>query len=264
VRDNPVTGVRYVPSKDVPLPQKRRPLTMAELDRFMRSLPAKWRILFLLLSHTGVRIGELLGLRWSDVHLGDDPYLIVDEQVYRGERKRLKSANAYRAVPLSPNMARALTDWRRRTEYPEATSPVFASEVGTALDYSDLYKRVWVPARDAAGIPAAEVGAFHAFRRTLASVVHESGTKSSRQLSDWLGHADPAFTVREYVGTMDAGIGTADFLDELVPVDKWATSGQPTTHEQPQNGNEAAGKNPNGQAANGDQPQTAATPEPAS
>ena len=34
-----------------------------------------------------------------------------------------------------------------------------------------------------------------------------------------LGHHDPSFTVREYVGTMDEGIGSADFLDDLLPID---------------------------------------------
>ncbi len=118
-------------------------------------------------------------------------------------------------------MARALADWRQGTAFADAESPVFPSRVGTPLDYKALYNRALVPARKAAGIPADEVGAFHAFRRTLASVVHGSGAKSSRQLCDWLGHHDPAFTVREYVGTMDVGVGSADFLDELIPVRGW-------------------------------------------
>jgi integrase len=80
---------------------------------------------------------------------------------------------------------------------------------------------VWAPARDTAGIKGSEVGAFHAFRHTLGSLIHERGAKSDRQLCDWLGHHDPAFTVREYVGTMDDGLGEADFLDELIPVEVW-------------------------------------------
>lgn len=33
---------------------------------------------------------------------------------------------------------------------------------------------------------------------------------------DWLGHADPAFTLRTYVHLMDGGLGDADFLDVAV------------------------------------------------
>ena len=256
VRDNPVSGVRYVPSADVPLPKKRRPLTVAELEGFMDALPSEWRLMFLMLAHTGLRIGELLGLRWNDTHLGDDAHVRVFEQVYRGERKPLKSANAERVLPLSPGMARALSDWRTRTAFGESEHPVFCSQVGTVLDYGSLYKRVFVPARDAAGIRGEEVGAFHAFRRTLASLVHESGKKSSRQLCDWLGHYDPAFTVRTYVGTLDAGVGDADFLDELIPVEhSRATAGQPNTRTQPQDGNAPDQPVTPRTAQNGRQPQ---------
>ncbi|MEK6327619.1 MAG: site-specific integrase [Actinomycetota bacterium] len=264
VRANPVIGVRYVPSKDVPAPRKLRGLTLAELGRFMEALPSEWRLFFVMLAHTGLRIGELLGRRWLDVHLGDDPHLIVRDQVYRGERKGLKTANAERTLPLSPDMARALADWRERTSFPGSDSPLFPSGAGTPLDYSALYRRVWKPARDTAGIPGVEVGAFHSFRHLLGSLVHASGRKTDRQLCDWLGHADPAFTVREYVGTMDDGLGDAEFLDELIPVEGWATGGQREARSQPQNGSDSAGVSPPDQAANHEQPQRAASPEPAS
>ena len=167
-RSNPVIGTRYVPAANVSLPRKRRPLTLAELDRFLRALPRDWRLLFLLLAHTGVRIGELLGLRWDKVHLGDDAHLVIDGQMYRsGERKALKSRHARRTIPLSPGMAQALQGWREQSAFPEPESPVFASGVGTPIDYGSLYNRVLVPAQTKAKIPADEVGGFHAFRRTL-------------------------------------------------------------------------------------------------
>ena len=118
-RSNPVIGTRYVPAANVSLPRKRRPLTLAELDRFLRALPREWRLLFLLLAHTGVRIGELLGLTWSKVHLGDDPHLVVDGQMYRsGKRQGLKSRHSCRTIPLSPGMAQALQGWRERSAFP--------------------------------------------------------------------------------------------------------------------------------------------------
>jgi hypothetical protein len=95
---------------------------------------------------------------------------------------------------------------------------VFASPVGTPLDYSNLRQQVWVPARDAAGIDPDEYGAFHRLRNTLGSLLHERSDKSDRQLCDWLGHHDPAFSVRRYTGTMDEGLGSAEFLDELIPI----------------------------------------------
>ena len=260
VRDNPVSGVRYVPSNGVKLPRKIEPLTIVEFDRLRAALPAEWRLFVVLLAHTGMRVSELLGRRWQDVHLGDDPTIKIHDQVYEGKRKGLKTSNAYRTLPLSPAMALALSEWRQQTDYPDDESPVFASETGTPLNYSNLWNRVWAPARDVAGIDTDEYGAFHRLRHTLASVIHESGEKSSRQLADWLGHADPAFTQRVYVGQMDQGLGDAVFLDELIPVGGWANNGQHPTHREPQNGDGELGENPQQQAENGQQPQAPADP----
>lgn len=40
--------------------------------------------------------------------------------------------------------------------------------------------------------------------------------KDVKQVQEWLGHADPGFTLRTYVHLMDEGLGSADFLDDVV------------------------------------------------
>ena len=47
---------------------------------------------------------------------------------------------------------------------------------------------------------------FHTFRHTCASLLFDSG-RNIRQTCDWLGHADPAFTLRTYVHLIDGGLG---------------------------------------------------------
>jgi integrase len=56
---------------------------------------------------------------------------------------------------------------------------------------------------------------FHTFRHTCASLLFEEG-RNVKQVAEWLGHADPSFTLRTYVHLMDAGVGDADFLDRAV------------------------------------------------
>lgn len=235
------------------MPGKREPLTLAELERLRAVLPTEWRLFFALLVHSGVRISEMTGLRWAPVHLGDEPTVSITEQVTAGERKSLKTANSYRVIPLSQGMARALFAWREQTPYGAEDDPCCASKTGTPLDYSNLYRRVWVPARVAAQILGE--GAFHRFRHTLGSLIHDQGAKSDRQLSDWLGHADIGFTHRVYVGTMDSGLGSADFLDELIPVDEWAMGGQSNTRRQQQIEDAEVATNGAAQARNDQQPQ---------
>ena len=57
-------------------------------------------------------------------------------------------------------------------------------------------------------------------------MLFDSG-KNIRQVCDWLGHSDPAFTLRTYVHLMDGGLGGADFLDAAVG-NTWATQHQET------------------------------------
>ena len=68
IPSNPVLGVRYVPTNAAPR-RKRRTLTVADVDAILDALEPQWRLFFELLSHSGLRVGELLGLTWANVHL---------------------------------------------------------------------------------------------------------------------------------------------------------------------------------------------------
>ena len=50
---------------------------------------------------------------------------------------------------------------------------------------------------------------------TCGSLLFASG-KNAKQVAGWLGHADPAFTLRTYIHLLDGGLGDADALDGLV------------------------------------------------
>jgi hypothetical protein len=54
-----------------------------------------------------------IGLRWEHLDLGESPKVKVREQLYKGKRKRLKSKDGKRDLPLSPGMAQQLLAHRR-------------------------------------------------------------------------------------------------------------------------------------------------------
>jgi integrase len=214
---NPVAGVRYVSATPEPPKAKPRGLSPEEVARFLAHVPERYRLLFEFLGHTGVRIGEALGLRWHHVHLGDDPHVEIREQVYQGKRKaRPKTHHSVRSLPLSPGMAQAIAAHKGESEWTGPGDPVFASLDGKPLDYSNVRRRALLPAKEASGIDWPKGKAFHLFRSTAATLFHHRGKASDRELADVLGHADPAFTKRVYVGSSDrpAEVG---FLDELIP-----------------------------------------------
>jgi integrase len=162
---------------------------------------------------------------------GEHPRVKVREQLYKGRRKKLKSKSGKRDVPLSPGMTARLLA-RRRDNYGGAVGPVFSTATGTPLTPSNVYSRVLAPAAIAVGLyvevevgPKDEKGepkmrnrstaSFHTFRHTSASLLFDAG-RNIKQVQEWLGHADPGFTLRTYVHLMDEGVGDATFMDAVI------------------------------------------------
>jgi integrase len=227
LRSNPVQGIRIpAASSEEPKDDRAKALTRQELRLLLLAIPEDWRLFFELLAHTGLRISEAIGLTWEHLELGGDrPRLLVREQVYRGKRRKLKSGAGRRDIPLSSGMASRLLA-RRRDKYKGPDMPVFASSTGTTLIRGKVAERVLNPAAIAVGLYEVVDGAdgkprkkptisFHAFRHTCASLLFDEG-RNVKQVQEWLGHADPGFTLRTYVHLMDDGVGDADFLDNAV------------------------------------------------
>jgi len=194
---------------------KPKALTRKELGVLLGALPEQWRPFFEFLAHTGLRISEAIALTWADVEFGKRPVIHVRTQVYRGERKRLKSEHSRRTIPLSPGMARALWQAHGAAQDRSEGAPVFPTSTGSVLSSSNLRNRVLVPAAKAAGL---EWVGFHAFRHTCASLLFEAG-RNPKQVQAWLGHHDPGFTLATYVHLMDEGVGDAAFLDSAITLE---------------------------------------------
>jgi integrase len=217
---NPIGGVRIPPGQDWGgTAAKPKALTHSELGNLMAELPAKWRLFFEFLTHTGLRISEALALRWEHLDLGKRPLVRVREQLYNGEASKLKSEHARRDVPLAPGMVARLRDLRPQRD--GWGWPVFPSSAGTPLNRPNIAARVLKPAAKRAGLTVDRDGeevawvSFHTFRHTCASLLFEEG-RNVKQVAEWLGHSDPSFTLRTYVHLLDAGVGEADFLDAAV------------------------------------------------
>lgn len=220
---NPVRDVRIPAALEGEEPDEDRAkaLTREDLGLLLAALPERWRLFFELLTHSELRIGEAIALTWDHLELtGDAPQINVREQIYRGKRRKLKTRAARRQIPLSPGMARRLLA-HRRDSYLGPKSPVFTStgklrttERGEPFPLSpqNFARDVLHPVREAIGM---DWVTFHTFRHTCASLLFEKG-RNIKQVSEWLGHTDPSFTLRTYVHLMDGGIGDATFFDEAV------------------------------------------------
>ena len=172
---------------------------------------------------TGLRINEAIGLNVGDIEFGASPLLHVRRQSYRGTMSKLKTRNGRRDLALPSDLARALCV---RCQGADPDAPLFATRTGSRLSDGGLRRRVLAPAGKAAGVPW--IG-FHTFRHTCASRLL-AGRKNIAQVSKWLGHANPAFTLRTYVHLMDEGLGDVEFMaagerDVRPAQDVWPTAG---------------------------------------
>ncbi len=238
IAQHPAAGVRYIPAEHARHAhprRQRRALQATDVIAILNATPEQWRIFFMLLAQTGLRIGELLGLTWANVHLGEDPHIMVLEQIYRGQRKRLKTDASLARVPLSTTIASWLADLKPRHTKPE--TPVFASTTGTPLNYANIYNRILRPALVDAGLTI-KIGekpngepiwdyqgiAFHAFRKACGSLLLHHG-KTLKQVQGWLRHARLSTTMDIYIQQVDDGLGGAQIWENILPGQQRGNSG---------------------------------------
>ena len=152
---------------------------------------------------TGVRLGEALGVRWCDVDLEGVP--VVDGDMLRAipivaitgsivrhrgtglHRHTGKTLTSLRIVPLPQFVVAMLA--RREVHGPDV--PVFpaAGSKRPGLNWKDPNNVVSDirEARQAAGMDWPVTS--HTFRKTAATIWHDSGVLSDRQKADLTGHA---------------------------------------------------------------------------
>lgn len=149
------------------------------------------RPLYLMAAMTGLRQGELLGLRWRDVDT-DANKVRVRQAFVRGEFKSPKSVRGTRGVPLASELEHALATLRSVSLFTEDDDLVFAErETGQPLNRSNVRKRF----RRACRRAGVRVVRFHDLRHTFGTRIAASGEVSLRTLQEWMGHRDPKTTM---------------------------------------------------------------------
>ena len=141
---------------------------------------------------TGLRRGELLGLKWSDIDWKNG-IIKVKRQIARVDGKvieaPLKTKNSYRTVTISPQAVEVLKQQKAKTK----DEFVFPSPNGGAISpdsVNNMLKRVL----ERAGIPKVR---FHDLRHTFATVALQNGV-DIKTVSGMLGHFSAGFTLDTY------------------------------------------------------------------
>lgn len=197
IEDKP-TAVNPCLKKDKPrhTPAEYKTLSTEEVVRFLEHAKSgDHYVLFFLALETGMRQGEILGLRWDAVD-SDSGSLWVRVTLTRDENGNpvlsLPKASRKRRVEVSPILMAMLHE-HRRAQYPLGPW-VFADKDGQPLRKDDLVRKVYQPLLKAAGIERIR---FHDLRHTSATLGLSSGD-NVKIISERLGHSSAKMTLDVY------------------------------------------------------------------
>ena len=137
---------------------------------------------------TGLRMGELLALRWRDVDFAGS--VIRVRSSWSGGQLTTPKSGKVRSVPMAPDVASALAKLGDREYWTGDDDLVFASKTGTYLADSALRVRYKAALRRA----ALRELRFHDLRHTFGTTMISRA--DIRRVQEWMGHADIQTTMK--------------------------------------------------------------------
>lgn len=171
-QENPIALVR-VSEKRLRTPET---LTADEFRALFGKLPDRERAMGTTCATTGLRISEVLGLRWEDIDFQTGQANVL-RSVVDGAVGRCKTEVSQQPVPLDELTLLELQSWRKVTMYASDSDWVFAGErvFGKMPIWSNAsLQKVLQPVAKRAGI-SKTIG-WHMFRHTYSSLLSESAT----------------------------------------------------------------------------------------
>ena len=191
-----------------PAPEEIRPLSESEAQAFLetvRECGDRFEALYVLAITTGLRRGELLGLKWDDVNLERWTLRVGRALVREGGRHTLsntKTRRGRRQINLTPRAVNALKEHRKRqleermklAGLYKDRGLIFATRAGTPVNPENLVKRSFKPLLAKAGLPEIR---FHDLRHTCATLLLGRGVHP-KLVQELLGHATIAMTLDTY------------------------------------------------------------------
>jgi len=185
---------------------ERRILTTMEVTRLIAATIDTYRPAVTTAAYTGLRLGELLGLRWRDIDF-DGNFVRMRGQIDRRTRERVptKTPKAVRDVPMIRQLRTVLLEHRAASPFKAPDDPVFAAGSGRPLHPTNVGTRGVRAAAEDAGLDVEGEPplTMHTLRRTFASHLILDLRLDPVQVSRVMGHAKVSITLDIYADLFD-------------------------------------------------------------
>jgi integrase len=124
--ENPIFALRQSTKRK----RVTEPLEVTEFRALMLKLPQKMRVIGIVAATTGLRISEVLGLKWMDIDW-KTLQMDVTRSVVDGIVGKCKTETSRRPVPIDEFTTAELLAWKRETCYSEPEDWVFAQRTSS-------------------------------------------------------------------------------------------------------------------------------------
>jgi integrase len=168
-----------------------QPFTLAEVQLILDRVRADYRCYFITRFFTGMRTGEVHGLKWKYVDF-DNRLILVRETFVLGEDEYTKTDSSQRDIQMSQIVFDALHRQHRATA--KLSDYVFCNRAGEPLDNKNFSDRVWYPLLRHLGLPARRP---YQMRHTAATLWLASG-EAPEWIARQLGQASTEMLFRVY------------------------------------------------------------------
>lgn len=196
---NPISLVRQS-AKRRTIPEV---LSVDEVQRLLDALTGRERTLVLLDLGTGLRRGELFGLKWKDVDF-EVKQLSVTRSIFNQVVGPCKTEASQKPVPLDASLVEALWAWRQQAKWCGPEDWVFASRMNKGRNpyrAETLMREYILPAAQRVGINK-RIG-WHTFRHTYCTLLKAVGA-DIKAMQELLRHASSRVTMDTYTQAVTA------------------------------------------------------------
>lgn len=194
-------------------------LTINQQKQFLQAIKGhKLEVLFLIALGTGLRLGEILGLKWEDIDFNNSTLSVkrslkrvsfINKDLtkeYKVIEQEPKTSNSYRTVPIPKDILIKLKE-HKKTQNKEIlkygnlynnNSYIFCNKLGYPLDSKQ-------PTRNLQSILKKldiEPIKFHGLRKTYATRLFEANVQP-KTVQSLMGHSDISITMNIYTQVME-------------------------------------------------------------
>lgn len=194
--DNPASGVELPEKKPA---REKHVILPEQIPALLACLAEPVRTMVELGILTGLRVGEILGLRWRAVDFRAGQ-IRVEQAVYRGQIGSPKTKGSRRTLPMPERLQGALMRLRGPSQRWEPDHLVFQTAKGTPYGDTNLLHRQLKPAGKRLGMPWLS---WHTLRRTHATLFQAAGG-SLKEAQAQLGHSKMSTTLDIYTVALPA------------------------------------------------------------